>query len=217
MKRILLLGALLGSTLYAQDITGDWHGTISTPTLEFRVVLHIAKAANGFKSTMDSIDQGQLGIAIDSMTFAGSTLKFTVDAAKGTYEGKLGSNGSIDGIWTQGGPYPLKFERGPFKPIVHKPAKPSDIDGAWSGDLKTGGGPEHLTFRILNTADGLTATLENPKKAMIPVAVARNGSKLNLQIKAINAVFEGTLSPDLKTLKGTFKQTGVDIPLELNR
>src|ERR1700733_1760681 len=162
VTRKLLIGALLGSSLYAQDIAGDWKGTISTPTLQVRVALHITKAGTGLNATLDSIDQGALGLPVSSLTLNSSTLKFTVAAANGAYEGKVAPNGgSIDGIWTQGGPFPLKFERGSFKTVVHKPAKPTDIDGAWSGELTTGRGNEHVVFHILNTADGLTATLQS--------------------------------------------------------
>jgi hypothetical protein len=218
--RTVLVGALLGSPLYAQNIAGDWKGTISTPTLEVRVALHITKTGNGgLSATLDSIDQGARGLAVSSLVLESSTLKFTVDAAKGSYEGKVSVNGdSIDGIWTQGGPYPLRFERGSFKPAVHKPAKPTDIDGAWSGDLDTHQGSEHLVFHILNTADGLTATLQNKANATIPVtSVARNGLVLKMEIKAVGAVFEGTITPDLKMVLGFFTQGGTKVPIILRR
>src|ERR1700733_11144562 len=108
--RKLLLGALLGSSLYAQEIAGDWKGTISNPTLEVRVALHITKTGNGLSATLDSVDQAALGLVVSSMILNGSTLKFNVDSANGTNEGKVAPNGSsIDGIWTQQGrPFPLK-------------------------------------------------------------------------------------------------------------
>ena len=220
--RKLLLGALLGSSLYAQDIVGDWKGTISNPTLEVRVALHIAKTGNGLNATLDSVDQGALGLAVSSMTLNSSTLKFTVAAANGSYEGKVAPNGSsIDGIWTQGGPFPLKFERGSFKAVVHKPAKPTDIDGAWSGDLTTGQGTEHVVFHILNTADGLTATLQSGDKIVPVTSVTRNAtgkvSVLKMEIRAVGAVFEGTITPDLKQVLGFFTQGGSKQPIILKR
>jgi hypothetical protein len=220
--RKLLSGALLlGSSLYAQDIAGDWKGTISTPTLEVRVALHIRTGNGGLTATMDSVDQGALGLAVSSMTLKSSTLKFTVAAANGAYEGKVTPNGgSIDGIWTQGGPYPLRFERGSFKPVVHKPAKPTDIDGDWSGELPTPQGHEHLVFHILSTADGLTATLQDKDRAerVIPVtSVTRNGSVLKMQIKAVGAAFEGTITSDLKMVLGYYTAEGKTIPIILKR
>jgi uncharacterized protein len=221
--RKVLVGALLGSSLYAQDIAGNWKGTISTPTLEVRVALHITKTANGgLNATMDSVDQGTLGMAVSSMTLKSSTLKFTVAATNGTYEGKVAPNGgSIDGVWMQGGPYTLKFERGSFKPVVHKPAKPTDIDGAWSGSLTTPQGEEHLIFHILNTVDGLTATLQSGDKILPVTSVTRTVtgkvSVLKMEIKAVGSVFEGTITPDLKQVLGFFTQGGTKQPIILKR
>jgi uncharacterized protein len=218
MKKLLTAALLLGSSLYGQDIAGDWKGTISTPTLEVRLALHVTKTGTGgWNATLDSVDQGALGLAVSSVTLNSSTFKFTVAAAGGTYVGKVAPNGgSIDGVWTQGEPYSLKFERGSFKAVVHKPAKPSDIDGAWSGVLASQGAPELVVFHILNTADGLTATLQS--KATIPVtSVVRKGSALTMEIKAVGAKFVGTIAPDLKTLIGNFTQDGMSVPMVLKR
>jgi uncharacterized protein len=213
--RKLLLGALLGSSLYAQDIVGDWKGTISTPDLLVRLALHITKTSTGgLTATLDSIDQSALGLAASEVTLKSSTLKFTIAAAKGAYEGKVALNGSsIDGIWTQGKPFPLKFERGSFtKPVAHKPAKPTDIDGVWSGELATRQGVEHLVFHIVNTADGLTATLQNQGKTLPVTSVVRKGSVLKMEIKAVGSVFEGDITPDGTRVVGHFSQTGANMP-----
>jgi hypothetical protein len=219
LRKLLPGAVLLGSSLYAQDIAGDWKGTISTPALEVRVALHITKTPNGgLNATMDSVDQGALGLAVSSMALKTSTLKFTVAAANGTYEGKVAPNGSsIDGIWTQAGPYPLRFERGSFKAVVHKSARPTDIDGAWSGNLTTPQGDEHLVFHIVNTADGLTATLQSKDKTVNVTSVSRNASVLKMEIKAVGAVFEGTITPDLKQVLGYFTQGGTKQPIILKR
>ena len=43
MLWIGLLGALFGSGLYAQDIAGDWQGTLKAGPQELRLILQIAK------------------------------------------------------------------------------------------------------------------------------------------------------------------------------
>jgi len=58
MKRILIFVALLvaASLTNAQDIAGDWQGTIAAGGQELRLVLHITKAADGaLKATLDSV------------------------------------------------------------------------------------------------------------------------------------------------------------------
>ena len=78
--------------------------------------------------------------------------------------------------------------------------------------------PEPIVFHILNTADGLTATLQTKPNVTVPVtSVSRTGSQLKMEIKAVGARFEGTISPDLKTLIGNFTLDGGSVPMVLKR
>jgi len=111
----LLCYALLGAALHAQDITGDWHGTLKSSGPEFRIVIHISKGDNGaLKGTFDSVDQGAKGVPLTSVTLDGSNFKFTIDVAKVTYEGKVNAD-TITGTWSQAQSLPLEFKRGPFE------------------------------------------------------------------------------------------------------
>lgn len=110
------LAILCGTTLAAQDITGDWQGSLKVGARELRVVMAIDKSGDGkWNGSFRSIDQGPdwgAGISIDSITLQGSNLKFAIAALRGSYEGKVGADGtSIDGTWTQGGALPLAFRR----------------------------------------------------------------------------------------------------------
>jgi hypothetical protein len=75
-KNTLLLGAftmLLASTLCAQDITGDWQGTLKLPSQEIRFVFQIARAeGGGWKATMYQIDYSPdpnvLSVVLDGST-----------------------------------------------------------------------------------------------------------------------------------------------------
>src|ERR1022692_2004196 len=98
---------LLGSMLHAQDIAGDWQGTLRVGTQELRLIVSFDKAVDGkWSATLHSIDQGPdwgAGVPADSITLQGSNLKFTIEALRGSYEGKVGaSGGAIEGTWTQG-------------------------------------------------------------------------------------------------------------------
>jgi len=221
MLSVVLSIALLGSSAVAQDVAGDWHGTLNAGGTDLRLVLHIAKGENGtLKATLDSVDQGANGIPVTSATLQDSTLKLTVDAVHGTYEGKVNSDAtSIAGTWTQGQPLPLEFKRA-IKPTEHKAAKPSDIDGAWLGTLDMGVPKLRIVFHIVNTEEGLRATADSPDQGAkgIPVTtVSRNGSSLKLEMKTLAAAFEGKISDDLKTITGTFTQNGSSFPLVLTR
>ena len=116
MKKILLwlivLATLSGSALCAQDIAGNWQGTLHADK-GLRVVLKISKSdKSGWNAMMYSIDQGPDGMAVTSITLQGSMLKFSIDPIHGSYHGKLSADGnSISGTWTQGPPLPLDFQR----------------------------------------------------------------------------------------------------------
>jgi uncharacterized protein len=208
---------------HAQNIAGDWQGTLKAGGAELRLVLHVAKNADGsLKATLDSVDQGANGIPVTSISLKDSKLNFTVDAVHGTYEGKVTSDGNeISGTWTQGQALPLSFKRtaAPVK-TAHKPAKPSDIDGAWLGSLDAGAMKLRIVFHISNTEDGLMATLDSPdqgKNGITVTSVTRDGASLRLEVKSINGGFEGKISPDLSTVEGTWTQMGNPLPLTLKR
>lgn len=116
MKTILYTVILAGfglSMMHAQDIPGTWQGTLHAGPQQLRIVLHIAKGDNGhWNGTLYSIDQGPDGIPTSSLTLQDSTLKFSVDAVHGAYEGTIAVDGNtIAGTWTQGKSLPLEFRR----------------------------------------------------------------------------------------------------------
>ena len=208
---------------WAQEVAGDWQGTLSNNGAELRLVLHISRNPDGsLKGTMDSVDQGANGIPIKSVSLAGSKLTLDVAAVHGSYEGTVNKGATeISGTWTQAQPLALTFKRATAPPKTeHKAAKPSDIDGAWMGTLETGAIKLRVVFHITNTDDGLTATLDSPDQGMkgLPVtSVARNGSSLKIEAKQLAGVFEGTINKDLTEIDGTWTQMGGSLPLLLKR
>ncbi len=226
MHRVLVCAVLsfFGVGLSAaQNIAGDWQGTLKAGGAELRLVLHVTKNADGsLKATLDSVDQGANGIPVTSISLKDSQLNFTVDAVHGTYEGKVTADANaIGGTWTQGQSLPLDFKRAaaPVK-TEHKPAKLSDIDGAWLGTLDAGAMKLRIVFHITNTEDGLMATLDSPDQGQsgIPVTTAtRQGASLKLEVKSIAGSFEGKISSDLSTVEGTWSQAGNSLPLTLRR
>ena len=100
----------------------------------------------------------------------------------------------------------------------HKPAKPSDIDGTWLGTLDTGMGKLRVVFHIVNTEDGLIATMDSPDqggKGIPTSSVTRNGTSLKIEAKGIGRVFDGKIAADLSSIDGTWTQGGGTLPLVL--
>ena len=219
----VILAVSMAGVAHGQDIVGDWQGTLKAGPAELRLVLHIAQGDDGsFKATLDSVDQGVNGIPVTSISLKDSHVSFTVDSIHASYEGKITADGlSIEGTWTQRQSLPLTFERAavPMK-TEHKPAKPSDIDGIWSGTLDTGAITLRIVFHITNTEDGLTATMDSPDqnaKGLPVTAVTRSGSSLILELKQVGGKFEGKINNDLTVIDGTWTQGGASLPLTLKR
>jgi uncharacterized protein (TIGR03435 family) len=116
MKRltpwIFALAALSGSA-QAQNITGSWQGSLQGPQgPPLRIVIKITLDNDKLKAVAYSIDQNPTPIPVSAITKDGSTIKMTVAAINGSYEGKLTADGnSINGTWTQGAPAPLNLAR----------------------------------------------------------------------------------------------------------
>src|ERR1017187_8563535 len=81
---ILMCGAMR-----AQDISGNWQGTLQTGQGDgLRTLLKISKAdSGGWKAVMYSIDQSPQPIAVTSLTLQGLNFNFTLPPLDVSYTG----------------------------------------------------------------------------------------------------------------------------------
>lgn len=148
MKKLMLLivslAALMGGAVHAQDITGNWQGSLTPPSgKELRIILQITKDDGRLKASMYSIDQGQ-SFKASSVVLDGANFKCSIDAIGLSYEAKLSADGkSMLGTWTTGAnPLPLNFVR-PTKetaweiPTPAPPPKPMAADADPSFEVAT--------------------------------------------------------------------------------
>jgi uncharacterized protein (TIGR03435 family) len=111
MAALVLFNLLQIPAVYAQatagnakqDIADTWQGTLHAGR-DLRTVVKISKADDGgYKAVFYSIDQSGDGLPVNKLTLDGTTVKMSVMAVAGTYDGKLSSDGkSITGTWAQG-------------------------------------------------------------------------------------------------------------------
>jgi hypothetical protein len=226
---VLLAGlvSMMAPACRAQgQVAGDWKGTLSAGGAELRLILHVTAAKDGsLTATLDSVDQGAYGIPVTTVTLKDSKLDLTVDSVQGSYSGTVNKDASeIDGTWSQGTPLALNFRRAAAAeaapPPAPKPAPPTDIDGTWTGVLDAGTTKLRILFEIVNTQDGLTATMQSPDQSpvWIPAAsVKRSGSSLTIEIKGIGALYDGKIADGLGTIDGKFTQMGNTFSLSLQR
>jgi serine-type D-Ala-D-Ala carboxypeptidase/endopeptidase len=225
MKNLICaLAASLFATLpaSAQSVEGDWQGTLKVGGAELRVVVHLLRDEKGLKGTLDSPDQGASGIPITTASVTDSTLKLDVQAVRGSFAGKISTGATaIAGTWTQGGQaIPLEFTRVVITPARTRVAKPSDIDGDWSGALESGAGALRLVLHILTYDDGMTAKLDSVDQNGfgIPVtSIARDGTNLRFEMRQIGGAFVGTVDKELTMISGTWTQLGESLSLTLTR
>jgi bla regulator protein blaR1 len=174
VKKILLgviaFVALSGCGLRAQDVVGDWQGTLQAPNRSLRTIVKVTKTDKGLSAKMYSIDQTSQAINASSVSVDGTTFKYSVEQINGSYTGKISADGSsIVGTWTQGpNPLPLTLVRAtketaweiPVPPPPPKPMaadanptfevatiKPSDPDAQGRGFIVNG-----RKFSTLNTS-----------------------------------------------------------------
>lgn len=112
LRAIVVFVTLSAGAAHAQDVVGTWQGSLQAGR-ELRIVFTIAAAdGGGLRGVMYSLDQGAQGIPVGQVTLQGRTVRLTIPALNGTYQGTLSADGSaIDGTWTQGQPLPLALTR----------------------------------------------------------------------------------------------------------
>ena len=94
----------------------------------------------------------------------------------------------------------------------------ADITGDWHGMLDVGGQKLRIVFHIKATDEGLAATMDSPDQDVfdLPVAgVIFSDPRLELLMDSPPIAYSGELKDE--KLLGTFKQAGMEFPLDLQR
>jgi pimeloyl-ACP methyl ester carboxylesterase len=102
-----------------QSLEGHWQGTLQGM---LRLVINIDRGpTGGLKGTMDSPDQGAMGLPIDTLIVSSDSLGFVMASIMGSYAGAVSpGRDKIAGVWRQAGMVlPLDLQR------VDKPLKPN--------------------------------------------------------------------------------------------
>lgn len=129
MKKLMLCLGLLFATFVlsatAQDVTGQWQGTLKAGK-DLRIIVKITKDDARLQAMFYSIDQPAPPLKASGVRFDGGTLTFNIDLIGGKYEGKLSGDGkSMNGTWTQGPtPLPLNLAHATPETAWEIPAPP---------------------------------------------------------------------------------------------
>jgi bla regulator protein blaR1 len=104
IRVVVALTVLASSVAHAQNLAGNWQGTLQAGQ-DLRLVFVIANGdANTLRATMYSIDQSPQGIPVTSIARQGATVRMSIAAIGVTFDGTLSADGNtIAGTFTQGG------------------------------------------------------------------------------------------------------------------
>lgn len=164
----LLAGVFFSSSVSAQEISGTWHGKLSLPTGSLTIVFHISQTEQGtYVTTLDSPDQGANGIKTQTTSFNDSTLIIQIPVIHASYKGKLNSDNTINGTFTQGMPLPLNLVKGE----ASRPKRPQEPQPPFPYRS------EEVTVRNERDGINLAGTLTLPEKGTkFPAVVMVTGS-----------------------------------------
>jgi len=117
------------------QMAGTWEGSLKFPARLLRIVLHISGEDNDLKATGDSPDQGNRGGKVDSITFSGRSLNFSIPPLDVRFNGDLMSDGTIVGTFTlHGTGLPLVLTRSPGVPRQSPDVSSGMTDGRYHND-----------------------------------------------------------------------------------
>ena len=171
------LQAASAQTKIPGAVLGEWQGTIT----KLRLVLKLDHAADGSVSgNLVSLDQGNVTIPIETVSFQNGALRLEMKLIGAVYEGTLSEDGAeIGGTWQQGGnTIPLVFRR-PGAAVVSR-LKATTIG--------------RVQFEPCRTEDGNTEGLCG-KYEVYENRQARSGRKIALNIMVLPAL-AGKPAPD---------------------
>src|SRR5690349_15669533 len=86
----------------ARSLDGSWVGKLAVGPLTLHLVLHFTRGADGaWTATLDSPDQGKLGLPLDQVVVEGGRVEATSQALHGGFTGHCVGD-RLEGTWAQG-------------------------------------------------------------------------------------------------------------------
>jgi CubicO group peptidase (beta-lactamase class C family) len=196
-------------------ISGDYSGILGPLHLK----LHLKTGAGGaMQGTLDSVDQGAMGLPCASFHLAQTAFSFEVPSVHGTWHGTVSADGAtLSGSWSQGEEMPLTFRRDvPFLAAE----KPSRADGIWLGTLQAGGAKLRLQVQVKSDRAGKeycsVDSLDQGAMGLPCDKAQLDGSHFSFEVPVVHGHWSGTLAENGNELNGAWTQ-GQDLPLRMTR
>lgn len=133
MIKMLIFAALILTVLLppasaqTPSLEGIWEGTLSVGGASLRLIFKVTKSPTGsLTATLDSPDQGALGLPVDAVALDGNSVRFDLTRLGASYEAKVNSQFTeLTGNWKQGGlELPLVMKRTEKESKLNRPQEP---------------------------------------------------------------------------------------------
>ncbi|WP_291119996.1 alpha/beta hydrolase family protein [Flavobacterium sp. UBA6135] len=171
MKKSLVLFAFLCSYItFAQDIVGDWKGTLKVMGTDLELQFNFAKNNENYVGNLSVPQQKAMGIQLTAVKFENNTLDIFIEDATITYSAKLNANNELVGKFSQRGQeFDLTLVKG-FTEII-KPNRPQEPKAPFDYTI------EEVIFENKKDNATLSGTLTYPKnKKSFPTVILISGS-----------------------------------------
>jgi D-alanyl-D-alanine-carboxypeptidase/D-alanyl-D-alanine-endopeptidase len=200
----------------AENLAGDWIGTLGSAPGATRLALHIRATRGGLQAATDSPDQPGNTCQIKRIEAVGDRLGFACGPTASVYQGRWDPQTKTwVGTLTLGPTsIPIAMVRGTYPP---QPTV-EGLDGVWQGILVNRNEVKRpLAFHIATTERGTAGSVHSLDQgdARFLLSISRDDRAVVLASKAIGARFEGQLSADGKSIDGTWTQAGQPRPLSI--
>lgn len=109
------------------DMDGKWEGRLSVQGVELRLVFRIERTEEEtFRCSLDSPDQGAVGLPVEEITLDGDSLHVNMIALRAEYHGLYDwEKNCFEGEWRQsGGSFPLIFKKTSEESKILRPQTP---------------------------------------------------------------------------------------------
>jgi len=97
---------------------------------------------------------------------------------------------------------------------------PASVDGTWLGTLTVPSGQLRIVLNITREGNELKATLDSPDQGVKGIQVGtirQTDDELYVDVPSIVGRYNGRILDDGNTVYGTWKQGGIDFPLDFHR
>ena len=152
------------------QIDGSWLGVLNTGNIELRLVFNISVTEDAsFEATLDSPDQGAMGILLGEVCLTDDSIRIEAPALMGFYIGKIASPSTIEGEWHQSGrSFELNLDKQIKAIVLNRPQEPQPPFAYKE---------EEVSFNNTKQGFSLGGTLTLPEgEGPFPVALLVTGS-----------------------------------------